>query len=98
MSPGRIRVEVAYALPDRQSIRALSLPEGSTAGEAVRESGLLEEFPEIDRSAARVAIYGKAVPAGTRLREGDRVEILRPLVADPKEIRRARAEKKRSGR
>ena len=98
VTPGRIRVEVAYALPQRQTVRELALPQGSTADEAVRSSGLLEEFPEIDRSRVRVAIYGKAVPGETRLRDGDRVEILRGLLADPKEVRRARAGKKRSAR
>jgi putative ubiquitin-RnfH superfamily antitoxin RatB of RatAB toxin-antitoxin module len=89
-----IQVEVVYALRDRQRSRPVSLRRGSTVADAVRMSGLLEEFPEIDLSAGRVGIYGKPARLDTELRDRDRVEILRPLVADPKELRRARAAKR----
>jgi putative ubiquitin-RnfH superfamily antitoxin RatB of RatAB toxin-antitoxin module len=89
-----MQIEVVYALPGRQVLRRVSLPEGSTVEDAVRASGLPAEFPEID--PARVGIYGKSVPPDTILRDGDRVELYRPLKADPKEIRRARAAKKRA--
>jgi len=87
-----LRVEVVYAPPGRQVLRTLLLPEGSIVGDAVRASRLLEEFPEIDPK--RVGIYGKRVEAGALLRDRDRVELYRPLSADPKEIRRKRARRR----
>jgi len=87
-------VEVAYALPERQVVRRVLLPGGSTVGDAIRLSGLLAEFPEID--PARAGIHGKPAPVGAILRDGDRVEIYRPLRADPKDVRRMRAAKKRA--
>jgi putative ubiquitin-RnfH superfamily antitoxin RatB of RatAB toxin-antitoxin module len=98
MSPPAIRVEVAYAAPGGQALRRLSLPEGASVADAVRESGLAFEFPEIDLAVNRVGIYGRRVRLDTPLRDLDRVEILRPLRADPKEIRRSRASGRRSGR
>lgn len=89
-----LQIEVVYALPERQMLRRVSLPEGSTVQDAVRASGLAAEFPEID--PIRVGIYGKAVLINTMLRDGDRVELYRPLEADPKEVRRARGAKKRA--
>jgi uncharacterized protein len=88
-----MRVEVAYASPERQALRALELPEGASVADAVRASGLAEDFPEIDLKVNRVAIYGRRVRPEAVLREGDRVEILRPLRADPKDLRRARAKR-----
>jgi len=87
-----LRVEVVYALPGRQILRTLRLPEGSVVGDAVRASGLPGEFPEID--PGRAGIYGKRVPASAVLRDRDRVELYRPLSADPKEIRRMRARRR----
>jgi len=84
-----IAVEVVAASPGRQTLRRVDLPAGSTVGDAVAASGLAG-------SAARFGVYGKVVPAGTVLREGDRVEIYRPLQADPKDLRRARAAKRRA--
>ena len=80
-------VEVVVASPERQILRRVDLPTGSTVGDAVAASGLAG-------STARFGIYGKAVPASTVLREGDRVEIYRLLKADPKDLRRLRAAKK----
>jgi putative ubiquitin-RnfH superfamily antitoxin RatB of RatAB toxin-antitoxin module len=80
-------VEVVVASPERQILRRVDLPAGSTVGDAVAASGLAG-------STARFGIYGKAVPASTVLREGDRVEIYRLLKADPKDLRRLRAAKK----
>jgi putative ubiquitin-RnfH superfamily antitoxin RatB of RatAB toxin-antitoxin module len=88
-----LRIAVVYALPGRQILRALRLPEGSLVGDAVRASRLLEEFPEIDPDL--VGIYGRKVEAGSALRDRDRVELYRPLSADPKEIRRRRARPRR---
>ena len=86
-----IRVQVCHATPQREFLRALELADGATLEQAVRESGLLEAFPEIDLGSAAVGIYAKKKALDTRLRDGDRVEVYRPLLADPKEIRRRRA-------
>ncbi|MEC5206576.1 putative ubiquitin-RnfH superfamily antitoxin RatB of RatAB toxin-antitoxin module [Vogesella perlucida] len=88
----RISVEVAYALPARQKIVRLALPAGSTALQAVAASGLAAEFADIDMANLKLGIFSKAVKPETPLREGDRVEIYRPLLADPKAVRRQRAE------
>ena len=95
---GTIRVEVAYASPERQALCPVALPEGASVADAVRASGLMEDFPEIDLAVNAVAIHGRRVRPDALLREGDRVEILRPLRADPKDLRRARAARQRSGR
>jgi putative ubiquitin-RnfH superfamily antitoxin RatB of RatAB toxin-antitoxin module len=89
-----LQIEIVYALAERQVLRRVSLPEGSTVDNAVHASGLRAEFPEID--AMHVGIYGKAVSKDTLLRDRDRVELYRPLEAEPKEIRRARAAKRRA--
>lgn len=91
-NPSAIHVEVGYALPRAQMLVRLTVPEGTTLEEAVRLSGLLEEFPEIDLASARVGIWNKLAELTSVLREKDRVEIYRPLIADPKEVRRKRAE------
>ena len=93
-APGRgmIAVEVAYALPDRQTLLRLEVPEGTTVEEAIRRSGILERHPEIDLEGSKIGIFAKPVPASRVLREGDRVEIYRPLIADPKAVRKQRAE------
>jgi putative ubiquitin-RnfH superfamily antitoxin RatB of RatAB toxin-antitoxin module len=90
-----IQVEVVYALRDRQVLRRVTLAPGSVVSDAVRASGILADFPEIDLSINRVGIYGELARLDTALRDRDRVEILRPLPADPKEIRRRRARTKR---
>jgi uncharacterized protein len=89
----KIVVEVVLALPQRQTLRRLQLAEGSTVEDALSASGLAQTA-----AAGCVGIHGRAVPAGTILRDGDRVEIYRPLRADPKELRRARAARKRTSR
>ena len=86
-----ITVEVVYALPQVQTLLSLRVPVGTTAAEAVRLSGVLVKHPEIDLPKAKLGIFGKHVKADTPLRERDRVEIYRPLIADPKEVRRRRA-------
>ena len=86
-----IHVEVAYALPDSQAIISLDVPEGTTLIEAVRESGIVEHYPEIDLEKSRMGIFSKLKKTDVELREGDRVEIYRPLIADPKEVRKQRA-------
>ena len=83
-------IEVVYALPDEQALVALSVPRGTTAGEAVERSGLAARFPEI-AVGAKLGVFGKVVAPDTPLASGDRVEIYRPLLADPKQARRGRA-------
>lgn len=91
-----IRVEVAYALPDEQKIVALNVPEGTTVHQAVLLSKLHEHFSQINPETDPVGIFGKSVkdPHTALLRAGDRVEIYRPLLADPKEIRARKAAEK----
>src|SRR6478672_9263735 len=83
-----IRVQVCYATPARQYLQEVTLPAGSTLHDAVKRSGILQQAPEIDLSVATVGIFGKRKTLETVMREGDRVEIYRPLLADPKESRR----------
>jgi uncharacterized protein len=87
-----IRVEVAFALADRQAIIPLTVPLGTTVEEAIERSHIRQQFPEFDLSEPRVGIFGKPVKPSSMLRDRDRVEIYRPLIADPKEVRRKRAE------
>ena len=93
--PDALSVQVVYALPDVQAVVNLRLPPGATAADAVRLSGLCERFASIDPAGNRLGIFGQLCAPETRLREGDRVEIYRPLQADPKEARRRRARDKR---
>lgn len=87
-----IVVEVAYALPREQVILTTHVPADSTVEQAIRRSGILERFPEIDLSNNKVGIFSKLTKLDGTLRDKDRVEIYRPLIADPKEVRRKRAE------
>ena len=86
-----INVEVAYALPNQQLIVALTTAPETTAEQAIVASGILQKFPEIDLATSKIGIFGKMVKPDTVLRELDRVEIYRALIADPKEVRRQRA-------
>lgn len=88
-----IPVEVAYALPDEQVILELEVEQGATVRDAVTRSGILEQFPDIDLDSNKVGVFGKLAKLDTALRPKDRVEIYRPLIADPKEVRRRRAAK-----
>ena len=88
-----IRVEVCYAKSEVQAMVALTVPAGCTALEAAERSGLPGRYPEIDLAIQPLGIRGKRVEPGRVLEEGDRVEILRPLTADPKETRRRLAAK-----
>jgi uncharacterized protein len=85
-------VEVAYALPHEQLIIPISMPLEANVEAAVRASGILNKFPEIDLNVNQVGIFGKLARLDTPLRNLDRVEIYRPLIADPKEVRKQRAE------
>jgi uncharacterized protein len=96
-----ISIEVVYALPDRQRLIALQVEENCTVMEAVQRSGIAQAFDdvksEIDWNNLVLGIFGKVIeqPAQTILRDGDRIEIYRPLIADPKAVRRQRAQIKR---
>ena len=87
-----IQVEVAFALPHKQVIMQVKVATGSTIGEAIQRSGILEKFHEIRLTEFKVGIFSKLTKLETVLRDKDRVEIYRPLIADPKEVRRQRAE------
>jgi putative ubiquitin-RnfH superfamily antitoxin RatB of RatAB toxin-antitoxin module len=91
-----MRVWVVYALPDRQSVQELQLPEPATVAEAVARSGLLQKFPELGDRPLACAIFGRAVADSHLLCADDRVEILRPLQVDPKESRRRAAARSRT--
>jgi hypothetical protein len=84
-------VEVAYALPDKQSLVSLEVEKGTTLKEAIEASGILDSFEQIDLNKDRVGIFSKFATLDTVLREKDRVEIYRPLIADPKTVRKKRA-------
>ncbi|MDB5887481.1 MAG: hypothetical protein JWM03_353 [Rhodocyclales bacterium] len=87
----KIHIEVCYALPDKQEVVALVLDAGTTVGDAINASGMLNRYPEIGLETNKLGIFAKAVKPDTPLRDHDRVEIYRPLIADPKEVRRQRA-------
>ncbi len=86
-----LHIEVVYALPDRQEVARLQLQEGTTVQQAVEASGLLAKFPEIDLAKNKLGIYAKLTKLDAVLRDRDRVEIYRPLIADPTEVRKQRA-------
>jgi putative ubiquitin-RnfH superfamily antitoxin RatB of RatAB toxin-antitoxin module len=89
---GKIEIEVVYALPDEQILFKQSVPEGALLAAAVKTSGILEKYPEINLSTNKLGIFGKLAKADTVLRDRDRIEIYRPLIANPKEARRKRVE------
>lgn len=97
--PTAIRVEVAYALPMKQTLVPLTLAAGSTVEQAIRGSGILARHPEIDLAHCKVGIYGHLVALDAVLADGARIEIYRPLLIDPRDLRRQRAEQaKQEGR
>jgi len=88
----KIHVEIVYALPDNQQIQSMEVDTGTTVQELIELSGLLEQYPEIELNKKnKVGLFGKLSKPNTVLRDKDRVEIYRPLIADPKEVRRKRA-------
>lgn len=95
-----IRVEVAYALPERQELIALDVPVGTSMYEAAKQSGIAEKFEDLDLESVSMGIFGKAErkPKERELQPGDRVEIYRDLIADPKEVRKRRAEEAKKRR
>lgn len=91
----QINIEVAYALPDQQVILSLEVPEDCSVEDAIKRSTILETYPQIDLSTDKVGIFGKMCKLDTTLRNKDRIEIYRKLIADPKESRRQKAEMER---
>lgn len=96
MTRSRIVVEVVYATPDLQVATRVNLPVGATVAQAIDASGLPARFPQIDLTRQAVGIFGSRVRLADAVADGDRVEIYRPLQADPKELRRRRARSRRS--
>lgn len=92
MNDEKINVELVYALPAEQTLLKFEVPEATTIVEAIKLSGILDKHPEIDLEKGKFGIFGKLSKTDTVLREKDRIEIYRPLIADPKEVRRKRAE------
>lgn len=92
MNTEKIPIELVYALPEEQTLLKFKVPTGSTLGDAVRLSGILDKYPEIDAEKSKYGIFGKLSKADVVMRAQDRIEIYRPLIADPKEVRRQRAE------
>lgn len=87
---GEITVEIAYALPNEQLIVPIKAAKNITAELAIKASGILQKFPEIDLAINKIGVFGKLTKLDTQLRHLDRVEIYRPLIADPKEVRKQR--------
>ncbi|MDN3651685.1 RnfH family protein [Thalassotalea ponticola] len=89
----QVSIEVVYALPNEQTLMSLLVDEGATVEQAIAESGICHQYPEIDLQVNKVGIWNKAVKLQQVVQDGDRIEIYRPLIADPKEVRKRRAEK-----
>ena len=87
----QINIEIAYALPDRYYLKSFEVDEGTMIQTAILQSGILQQFTEIDLRENKVGIYSRPAKLTDQLKDGDRIEIYRPLLADPKEIRRKRA-------
>lgn len=88
----KISIEIVYALPDEQILLRQTVPAGTTVADAIHASGVLAKHPEIDLGKSKLGIFGKLTKSEAVLRDKDRIEIYRPLIADPKEVRRKRAE------
>ena len=93
-----MRVEVVYALPDRQTILVCEVAQGATVSQSVMASGILQAHPEIDIDSAEFGIWSERVAHDCLVEVGDRVEFYRPLIADPKSVRRVRARESKSRR
>jgi putative ubiquitin-RnfH superfamily antitoxin RatB of RatAB toxin-antitoxin module len=90
-----LRVEVVYALPERQVVLEIEVTPGTTVDQAIAQSGIASRFPEVDLAKAPVGVFGRRVAHDAPVHEGDRIEIYRPLTADPKTLRRQRSARKR---
>jgi putative ubiquitin-RnfH superfamily antitoxin RatB of RatAB toxin-antitoxin module len=90
-----IHVEVAYALPEEQFLAEIEVDDTATAMDAIRQSGVFEKYPDLQQQNPDIGIFSRKVSPDTGLNDGDRIEIYRPLVVDPKEARRLRAAAKK---
>ena len=86
-----ITIELIFPLPDEQELLTIQVPNATTIEQAIELSGILQKYPEIDLKTNKVGIFSKVSKLNTELREGDRIEIYRPLIADPKEARKKKA-------
>lgn len=86
-----LNIEIAYALPDEQHLSGFTVQEGATIKDGILASGILERYPELEIDALTVGIFSKKAKMDQLLREKDRIEIYRPLIADPKEVRKRKA-------
>ena len=93
--PDEILVEIAYALPEEQVIISIKVPTIFNVQQAIEKSGIQKKFPSIDLSKNKVGIFGKKTTLNHLLKDRDRIEIYRPLILDPKEMRRKRAAQKK---
>ena len=93
MTDQQISIEVAYVLPDRQALLEVVIEQGTTVEQAIKASGIIKRFPQIDLSKDKVGIWNRTCKLSDEPKKGDRIEVYRPLIADPKEVRRRRAEK-----
>lgn len=96
VAAGPLRVEVAYAEPGAQLLQVLGLPAGATVADALAGSELARRFPALDLATVRLGVFSRPATLATVLRDGDRVEVYRPLLVNPKEVRRQRAERNRA--
>ncbi|QGL25900.1 RnfH family protein [Neisseria brasiliensis] len=87
-----LNIEIVYGLPDKQVLKTMQVAEGTTIRQAALQSGLENEFPDLDLYSAKLGIFGKIAKDDTVLRDKDRIEVYRPLLIDPKEARRQRVQ------
>lgn len=87
----KITVEVVYALPEEQTLLTIEVNDATTAEEVIRQSGILQHYPEIDLTKNKIGLFSKLIKLNHPVREKDRIEIYRALIADPKEVRKKRA-------
>ena len=87
----RIQVEVIYALPEEQNLLVVDVEEGVEISQVIQQSGVLKLYPELDLDTMKVGLFGKIAVMSQKVRDKDRIEIYRPLIADPKEVRKKRA-------
>lgn len=90
-----LTVELIYALPNEQNLQVITVTSGTNVKQAIEASGILDKYPEIDLEKTKVGIFSKVTKLDEKLRDGDRIEIYRPLIADPKEMRRLKAQQKK---
>jgi putative ubiquitin-RnfH superfamily antitoxin RatB of RatAB toxin-antitoxin module len=91
MADNKLAVEVVYALPEEQTLLSIVVKKGDTVRDVILQSSILQEYPELDIDSLDVGLFGKATKMTQVVREKDRVEIYRPLIADPKEVRKRKA-------